>query len=269
MSAPNAHPRAAASLACEGLRFRRGAASVLDGIDLHLRGGELVALLGVNGAGKSTLLRLLFGAARPAAGRVLLDGTPLAHQRRRDIARRIAYVPQHHVPALPHTVEQIVALGRLPHTGLRQRLRGADRDAIDTALERMQVAALADRDYAALSGGERQRVLLARALAQDAPILLMDEPLTGLDYGHQLRLHALLADLAREGYAILHTTHRPDDACHAATRVVVLDRGRLAADGAPHDVLDATAIGALYGTPVEQFDIAGSRFFRAPPFPPD
>jgi iron complex transport system ATP-binding protein len=261
-------PTPIASLACEDIVFRRGAARVLDGVGLPLRGGELVALLGVNGAGKSTLLRVLLGVARPAAGRVLLDGVPLARLSRREIARRIAYVPQHHVPALPCTVEQIVSLGRLPHAGLMRRPRGEDRDAIDAALERMRITALAHRDYTALSGGERQRVLLARALAQGAPILLMDEPLTGLDYGHQLRLQALLAELASDGHAILHTTHRPDDACHAATRVVVLDGGRIAADGAPREVLDAAAIGALYDTRVEQIDIDGSRFFRAPPLPP-
>jgi iron complex transport system ATP-binding protein len=235
---------------------------VLDRLRFALHPGELVSVLGVNGAGKSTLLRALLGLLDGTEGDVLLHGVPLQQYRRRDIAQRIAWVPQQHAPQFPYTVEQIVALGRLPHAGLLRPPGAADRAAIHDALGAMQVDHLADRDYSTLSGGERQRVMLARALAQGARILLLDEPFAGLDFGQHLRLLQRLAELARSGYAIVHTHHRPDDACNVSTRVVLLEHGRISADGPPRDVLDAQAVTRLYGTPVEQIDLDGQRFFR-------
>ncbi|WP_321871812.1 ABC transporter ATP-binding protein [Paraburkholderia tropica] len=256
-----------AALACRDVTVRRAHATVLDGVSFAVRAGELVSLLGVNGAGKSTLLRVLLGLIAPDAGEVLLHGEALHRQRRRAIARQVAWVPQHHAPQFPYTVEQIVALGRLPHLGtgfaLWRAPRPHDRDAVHAALDAMQIGHLAQRDYGALSGGERQRALLARALAQGARVLLLDEPFSGLDYGHHLRLLDRLARLAADGYAIVNTTHRPDDACNVSTRVALLDGGRLVADGAPREVLDARAVSALYRAHVEQIDVDGQRFFRA------
>lgn len=253
------------ALACRDVTVRRAHATVLDGVSFAVRAGELVSLLGVNGAGKSTLLRVLLGLIAPDTGEVLLHGETLHRQRRRAIARQVAWVPQHHAPQFPYTVEQIVALGRLPHLGfaLWRAPRTHDRDAVHAALDAMQIAHLAQRDYGALSGGERQRALLARALAQGARVLLLDEPFSGLDYGHHLRLLDRLARLAADGYAIVNTTHRPDDACNVSTRVALLDGGRLVADGAPREVLDARAVSALYRARVEQIDVDGQRFFRA------
>jgi iron complex transport system ATP-binding protein len=260
------------SLACRDIVVRRAHACVLDGVSFGVRAGELVSLLGVNGAGKSTLLRVLLGLITPDAGEVYLHGQPLHRHARRAIAQQVAWVPQHHTPQFPYTVEQIVALGRLPHRGLMRAPRAQDREAIAAALDDMQIAHLAQRDYGALSGGERQRVMLARALAQGARILLLDEPFAGLDYGQHLRLLERLAALAASGYAIVNTNHRPDDACNLSTRVALLDGGRIVADGPPRDVLDAPTVSALYRAPVEQLDIDGQRFFRAAapasPLPP-
>lgn len=262
-------PFAPSELACKALTYRRGAQIVLDGVDLSVRSGEVVSLLGVNGAGKSTLLRLLLGLSKPSGGGVLLDGRPLESYRRNDIAKRIAYVPQSHQATFPYTVRQMVSLGRVPHrsigsmAGLGGALRDADRMAIDAALARLQIGMLAERPYTALSGGERQRVMLARALAQGATILVLDEPMTGLDYGHQARLIRLLASLAREGYAVLNTSHHPDHVLDGATRAVLLQQGRIVADGLPRDVIDATSMAALYGVGLRQVDVDGHRFFRA------
>ncbi|WP_322045539.1 ABC transporter ATP-binding protein [Paraburkholderia sp. J67] len=260
------------SLACHGVVVRRAHACVLDGVNFRVRSGELVSLLGINGAGKSTLLRVLLGLLAPAAGAVHLHGKPLSRHTRRAIARHVAWVPQQHTPQFPYTVEQIVALGRLPHRGVMRAPRAEDREAVAIALDDMQIAHLAQRDYGALSGGERQRVMLARALAQGARILLLDEPFAGLDYGHHLRLLERLAALAASGYAIVNTNHRPDDACNISTRVALLDGGRIVADGPPRDVLDAQTVSALYRAPVEQLDVDGQRFFRAAaphsPLPP-
>ena len=250
------------SLVAQGIAFRHGERMVLDGVNLRLDAGEVVALLGINGAGKSTLLRILLGLLTPVAGTVTLDDRPLAAWRRRAVARRMAYVPQGHAAPFPFTVNQVVALGRIPQAGLGRRLSADDAHAIARSLERLHIAPLANRVYTELSGGERQRVLLARALAQDASILLMDEPLTGLDFGHQLRMIELIRGLARDGYAVLHTTHRPDDAVQGSTRAVLLERGRVVADGVPREVIHGESMAAFYGVALDHVDIDQQRFFR-------
>ena len=250
-----------AHLACSGIGFDRGAAQVLDGARLAFGAGDVVALLGVNGAGKSTLLRILLGLLKPSRGAVTLNGRPLHAYRRQQVAAQVAYVPQGHVATFPYTVHQMVGMGRLPHAGLAMRLQAADRAVIDQAMARLRINHLAARSYTELSGGERQRVLLARALAQQAPILIMDEPLTGLDFGHQVRLLALLGELAAEGHAILHTTHQPEHALRGANRAVLLERGRVIADGPPAAVITAQAMSAFYDVDVAQVDVGKHRFF--------
>jgi len=243
------------SLACHGIAFRRGQALVLDDVSLSIAPGEVV------GAGKSTLLRIMLGLLTPDAGTVTLDGRALGSHGRRQIAAAIAYVPQSHVATFPYSVRQIVAMGRVPHAGLALALGARDNEAIDAALARLRIGHLAQRSYTALSGGERQRVLLARALAQQARFLVMDEPLTGLDFGHQLRLLALLAELAADGYAILNTTHMPEQALSGATRAVLLEQGRVLADGPPRDVITAATMNAFYDISLQQIDVGRHRFF--------
>lgn len=248
-------------LACRNIVFRHGRREVLRDVSIGLGAGEIVTLLGVNGAGKSTVLRILLGLLKPDSGHVLLDGLPFAHSRARDVAKRIAYVPQTHAATFPYTVVQMVSLGRIPHVGLGRRLRGEDQQAVDVALDRVQIAHLAHRPYTALSGGERQRVLIARTLAQGARILVLDEAMTGLDYGHQMRLIELLRELAQQGYAILSTTHHPEQALLGATRAVLLEGGHVIADGRPRDVIHATSMATLYRVALRQIDAEGQRFF--------
>ena len=250
-----------AHLACAGIVFDRGATRVLDGASLAFGAGDVVALLGVNGAGKSTLLRILLGLLKPGQGSIMLDGRPLHAYSRQQVAAHVAYVPQSHVASFPYTVRQMVSMGRLPHAGLSMRLRPVDNDVIDQAMARLRIGHLAARSYMQLSGGERQRVLLARALAQQAPILILDEPFTGLDFGHQVRLLALLGELAAEGHAVLHTTHLPEHALRGATRAVLLEHGRVIADGAPAAIITATAMNAFYDVDVAQVDAGTHRFF--------
>ena len=210
----------------------------LSDADLNVAPGERIALVGPNGAGKSTLLRAVAGLVEPTTGTVELAGTPLATLDRLGVARRLAVVPQ--LPSLPFatTVEEVVALGRLPHEHPIRGLRPADRAAIAAAIDRVGVGHLLGRDARELSLGERQLVLLAMAVAQASPILVLDEPTVHLDLRHQVEVMDLLVDLnERDGTTILAVLHDIGLAAHFFPRVVVIDRGRIVGDGPPSEVL--------------------------------
>jgi iron complex transport system ATP-binding protein len=245
------------------IQFAYRGRAVLKGATLSLGTGELVCLLGANGAGKSTLLKILLGLLKPLAGKVSLGGTALGDIDRRSLARQVAYVPQVHTAPFPYTVREVVTMGRLPATGLLRAAGAADHRAVEQALDHLSIAHLAERPYTEVSGGERQMALIARALAQDARLLVMDEPLAGLDYGHQQRLLARLESLAEEGYGVLMTTHDPDQPLSGHSggcqRVAMLIDGRIAADGAPAEVLTPAAIHRLYGVRVDLLRAANGR----------
>ena len=248
-------------LQAEGLGYRIGERWLFEDVNLSVQAGDCIALLGANGAGKSTLLKLLLGLLKPSAGRVLVNGQPLTALDRRSIARLLAYVPQTHVPSFPYSVRQIITQGRLPITGLGRAPDSTDHEAVARALHDLGIETLAERTYTELSGGERQLVMIARALVQQARMILLDEPVTGLDFGHQLRLLERLQQLAASGLAILTTSHRPEQALAGANRAWVLHQQRLVADGTPHDVIDAALMQRLYGVPVRQIDSDRHRFF--------
>ncbi|WOT05892.1 ABC transporter ATP-binding protein [Shewanella youngdeokensis] len=243
MSESTEHPL----LQCSGLTFSRVNRLLLDRISLEINPGEVVALLGPNGAGKSTLMRLLLGLEDASAGEVLVDGKPLQDYNRRDLATRVAYVPQSHVSPFPYSVRQVVALGRLCSTGLLGAMRPKDHLVIDEQLQRLQIFHLAERPYTEISGGERQLVLLARALAQEATLLLLDEPASALDFGHQARLLMKLKQLSEEGLAVVMTTHHPHHARMIADRALLLRDGQLLDQGKPQEVLNRSTMRALYG----------------------
>jgi iron complex transport system ATP-binding protein len=225
----------------------RGRPAVRD-VDLDIEAGERVALIGPNGAGKSTLLRAIAGLVEPAAGSVELTGAPIAGLDRLAIARRLAVVPQ--LPSLPFstTVEEVVALGRLPHEHPVRGLRPADRAAVAAAIDRVGVGHLLGRDARELSLGERQLVLLAMAVAQAAPILVLDEPTVHLDLRHQVQVMELLTDLnARDGTTILAVLHDISLAARFFPRLLLLDAGRLVADGPPSEVLVPERIREVFG----------------------
>ena len=220
----------------------------LSDVDLHVAAGERVVLVGPNGAGKSTLLRAIAGLLEPSAGSVELAGVPLSSLDRLAVARRLAVVPQ--LPSLPFstTVEDVVALGRLPHEHPIRGLRPVDRSAIAGAIDRVGVGHLLGRDARELSLGERQLVLLAMAVAQAAPILVLDEPTVHLDLRHQVEVMELLADLnARDGTTIISVLHDIGLAAHFFPRVVVLDKGRVVADGSPIEALTPDRIREVFG----------------------
>ena len=246
-------------LAARDISFAYGSRPVLSGADLALSAGELALLLGVNGAGKSTLLKVMLGLQRPGRGTVTIDGEPLARRRRRELARLIAYVPQVHAAPFPYTVRQVAMMGRLPATGIFKAPGAADLASVARVLEHLRIDHLAERPYTEISGGERQLTLIARALAQEARLLVMDEPLAGLDYGNQVRLLKRLQGLAADGYGVLMTTHDPNLPLSGCQRVALLIDGRIAADGSPGEVLTPEAIHRLYGVRVDLLRTADGR----------
>ena len=211
-------------------------------------------------AGTTPLLRLLRGRLSPPRGTVPRDGRPLTSLTRRRIASRIAYVPQSHVPSFPFTVAEIVAMGRTPAIGWGARLNAADRRAVDAALERVNMRTFAERSYAELSGGERQAVLIARALAQDAGILLLDEPTASLDLGQQTRLMGTLAERAADGVAVVASLHHPDLALRWSSHAVVLQHGRIRARGPVRQALSAELLSDIYGLETRVVEAGGQRF---------
>ncbi|MCW2285813.1 iron complex transport system ATP-binding protein [Rhodoblastus acidophilus] len=236
-----------ARLAATALVFARNQKRrVLDGATLAFGPGEIVSLLGANGSGKTTLLRLMLGFLRPEAGTVALEGRELRAWSRRDIARKVAYVAQNHVAPFPYRVRDVVLLGRLPRAGWLTPVTSHDFASADALLDQLGILTLAERSYTEVSGGERQLVLIARALAQGASLLVMDEPMAGLDYGAQIRLMRLLQELKRKGLGVLLSTHHPEHAFWASDAIALLEQGRIAVNGAPRDVLDAEAIERLY-----------------------
>ena len=220
---------------------------VVDGVSLDVSEGEWVTLVGANGAGKTTFLRAVCGLVR-AAGRVLVGGDEVARLRRRELARRLAVVPQ--APVVPHgmSVSEYVLLGRSPYVSYAGRESRRDLAVARAALQRLDLTGFAERELASLSGGERQRAILARALAQEARVLVLDEPTTALDAGRQQQVLELVDDLRVEhGLTVLSAMHDLTLAGQYAERVVLLARGRVAAEGDPAEVLTAETIAEHYG----------------------
>jgi iron complex transport system ATP-binding protein len=220
-------------------------------VSLALEAGEVLCLLGPNGSGKTTLFKTLLGLLPVQGGAVLMDGTDLSARRRDEVARRVSYVPQAHAAFFPYSVREVVLMGRTAHLGLFSSPSKRDREIADAAIERMRLTALADTIYTRVSGGERQLALIARALAQEASVVVMDEPTANLDFGNQVRVLQHVRDLARSGIGVLLSTHDPDQAFVCANRVAMLHAGRLARMGPPEAVVTAASLKEIYGVDVE------------------
>ncbi len=238
-------------LETQGVCITLGGRKVLDNVGLRVGGGEMLGLLGPNGAGKTTLLKVLAGLTGPA--RVLLDGTDAGLLTPSQRARAVSYLPQGNDVHWPMPAIDVVALGRHPHGPGNAR----DRDAIARALAETDSHSVAHRPVNTLSGGERARVLLARALAVEAPVLLADEPVAHLDPGHQLQVLALLRRRAEAGDAVVVVLHDLALAARFCHRVLVLDQGRVVADGRPAATLDDALLAGVYGITVLRGEYSG------------
>jgi len=233
-----------------GLRVWLGGAEILRGIDAVFREGEMTAIVGPNGAGKSTLLSVLSGFRTEYEGACLLRGREIASWPKRELAREMAFIPQTLRLEFPFTAEQVVFMGRTPYcNGLFESEE--DRRAVREAMETTDSLGFADRPFPALSGGERQRVVLAGALAQRPRVLLLDEPTTFLDLKHQLGTYALLQELARQGMGIVAVTHDLNLAASYSGRIVVIHRGKVAADGPPEQTLRPELLREVFEVDVE------------------
>lgn len=228
-----------------------GVAEVVHEVDLRVEGGRCIAVLGPNGAGKSTLLRLLAGILPLTGGEILLEGRPLATWRRRQLARRLTLVPQAVAFTFPLTVEEVVNQGRAPHLGPWRPPTAADRRAVHRALREVGLEGKAQVSVHRLSGGERQRVVLARALAVESNLLLLDEPASALDLHHQVALAGALRRRLQAGVGVVLVAHDVNLALALAEEVVVLANGRVAARGRPADVLAPDLFAGVFGVEAE------------------
>ncbi|MBR9973773.1 ABC transporter ATP-binding protein [Magnetospirillum sulfuroxidans] len=233
---------------------------VLSHVSLSVGTGEMLGLIGPNGAGKSTLLRALAGLI-PAEGG-FLEGHPIRSFAPKERARRLAYLPQGSDSHWPMAAREVVALGRTPHHGGKVRLTPKDHDSITRAMAEADVEALADRPMNRLSGGERARVLLARALAVGAPVLMADEPAAHLDVGHQLSLMQVLRRRAEGGDTVVLVLHDLSSALRFCDRVAVLAQGRLVAQGNPAEVLSDACLAQVFGIAVARGRHEGVPFFQ-------
>jgi iron complex transport system ATP-binding protein len=224
-------------LALRGVSVQLGTRRVLEAVELEVRAGEVVGLLGRNGAGKSTLLRVASGVLRPAAGQVALDGRDASSLGRRERARAVALVPQETAVDFPFSVAEVVLMGRTPHLGWLGFESGRDLAVARDAMERLGIASLAERSILELSGGERQLAVVARALAQEPRLLLLDEPTAFLDLRHRMEVLTHVRDFAAAGGGALVVSHDLGIAARFCDRLVLLVGGRVMADGAPAEVL--------------------------------
>lgn len=232
------------------VQYPRAKRRAVDGISLEAARGQITAVVGPNGSGKSTLVRALVGRVTPQAGDVRIDDQPVRSMDRRGVARAVAVVAQSEETAFPVTVAEYIALGRFPHVGAWHRTGEADRIAMERATELADVGEFLTRQMDALSGGERQRVRLARALAQGGQGLVLDEPTAFLDIGHEMTVFELLVALAREGQAVLLVSHNLNLVARFAQRIVLLESGKVVADGTPTQVMQPATLERVYGWPI-------------------
>ncbi len=223
---------------------------VLHNVSFHLEAGCFICLLGPNGAGKSTLFKCMLGLLPGYRGKILIDGEDISGFTPKQMARRVAYIPQSTAPVFNYTVSEAVLMGTTALAGRFGSPGAREQQFADRALALLNLSHMKDKMFMNISGGERQLVLVARALAQQANVLFMDEPTANLDYGNQMRVLEEVRRLAESGYTIIQSTHNPDQAFLFADQVLAVNKGRVVAQGHPKEVMDADLISSLYGIQV-------------------
>lgn len=239
------------SMTVESLSFSYGERRVLNNVNFEADYGEFLSVLGPNGVGKSTLFKCMLGLLKPSNGGAVIDGIPISKFKAAQLARRIAYIPQSHNPVFNFSVFDMVLMGTTAQINSFETPRKEHMELADEALERLGIADLRERGYGNLSGGERQLVLIARAIAQKANILVMDEPSSSLDFGNRIKVMQTIRSLTHDGYAVIQSTHDPDQAYLYSDKVLALYAGEVLAWGTPAETICKEVISVLYGVKVD------------------
>ena len=239
------------SIEVKNLSFSYADRQVLHDISFKVGQGEFVSILGPNGVGKSTLFRCMLGLLSGYSGQVLVNGLDRRKMSVRQCAKEIAYIPQSSSPAFNYSVFDIVLMGSTPSLAGFRSPSAESRERCEWALDKIGITELSQRCFHRLSGGERQLVMIARALTQNAPILMLDEPTANLDFGNQLRVLQQMKSLSREGYTIIQTTHHPEKSFMFSDRILAVSGGKLLLDGKPSEVLTDRIMHELYGVEVD------------------
>lgn len=248
----------------KGPSLEKPDALVLDDVSFTMDTGEMIAFLGKNGAGKTTLLRIIPSFLRPLAGEVLVDGSRISDMPLEERAKAIAYIPQFSQSAFAYTVQESVLMGRSPYISVFGKPSKGDEDKALDVLDELGIAELAQRPTTEVSGGERQLVLIARALMQDARILILDEPTSFLDYSNQMLVLEKALELSKKGYSCLYSTHNPDLALAYSTKVLAMDKGRIAFMKKPAELEGSDMLSRIYGRPLSVERTANGRLICVP-----
>lgn len=248
-------------LEVENIKFKyRKNEEILKGISFELEAGQTLSLLGANGCGKTTLMRLLLGFMKAETGKIILKGKAIEKFSVPKLSKIFSYVPQMQNFNFAYTVKDMVLMGRIPYSGCYRRYTKKDFYAADAALEKMQLKQLADKSFTELSGGQRQIVMIARAIAQDAPVCLMDEPENGLDYGNQIKLFRHIAELSKGNMAFIITTHHPEHALWLNGEVLLMNNGLVMEKGKAKDCITSSNMKTLYQANVTVSETNGRQF---------
>ncbi len=239
------------SLQIKDIYFSYKNTSVLKGLSFEAQKGELISVLGPNGVGKSTLFKCILRLLEPEKGDILLNGKSLKEMSPSAIAKEIAYIPQFHNPVFNYSVFDMVLMGTTAQMGKMSVPKEIQFKHTEDALKILDIYHLKDRNYANISGGERQMTLIARALAQQAKILIMDEPSASLDFGNKIRLMKTIRTLTNNGYTVIQSTHDPEQACFYSTKVLAMLDGKVLAFGRPSEVVDSNLVSQLYGMEID------------------
>ena len=238
------------------VNFSYGKHKVLNEISFEMKKGEYVCILGANGCGKTTLLKTILAFLKPQQGSVTFYGQNVQNIEEKDLAKKMAYIPQAHTPPFPFKVKDVVLLGRTPHLNCTCRHKAHDERIVGDAMDRLGIGSLAEKRYTELSGGQRQMVIVARALAQQPEVLIMDEPTASLDFGNQYLVLAQMVSLSREGMSVLMVTHNPDHAIYCADRIIAMKDGRIISEGATTSVINEAVMRSIYNMTIKVRDVS-------------
>ena len=240
----------------QGISFGYGDLPVLKDVSFQVETGEFVCILGANGCGKTTLLKTMLGFFQPQGGRVFLDGEDIHTLDAKYLARKVAYIPQNHVPPFPFSILDVVLMGRTPYLSRTYRPKQEDYDIAMDALDRLGIPALADRKYTELSGGQRQMVIIARAIAQQTATIIMDEPTANLDFGNQYLVLAQLLKLKEKHMSVVMVTHNPEHAIYCADRIIAMRDGRILKAGTVVETVTEPMLREIYGMDVKVREVS-------------